>query len=52
MDSADNKNNQVEKFREAARKHETDDSEEAFDRVLKKTAKGTPPNHKPNKTTK
>lgn len=32
---------QVDKFREAARQHETDDSEEAFDRALKKIAKSS-----------
>lgn len=30
---------QVEKFKQAARELETDESEEAFDRVLKKVAK-------------
>jgi len=34
---------QVEKFREAARELETDDSEEAFDEKLKKIAKGSLP---------
>lgn len=34
---------QVEKFREAARQLETDDSEEAFDAKLKKIAKAPPP---------
>lgn len=34
---------QVEKFREAARELETDDSEESFDRALKQVAvKGKP----------
>jgi hypothetical protein len=41
---------QIDKFREAAREHETDDSEEAFDRALKKIAKSPPPKHdKPKK---
>lgn len=30
---------QIDKFREAAREHETDDSEEKFDRVVKSIAK-------------
>lgn len=34
---------QVDKFREAARELETDDSEEAFDAKLKKIAKAPPP---------
>ena len=34
---------QVEKFREAARELEADDSEEAFDAKLKKIAKAPPP---------
>jgi hypothetical protein len=34
---------QIERFLEAAREHETDDSEEAFDRALKKIAKAPPP---------
>jgi hypothetical protein len=34
---------QVEKFREAARELEADDSEEAFDKKLKKIAKAPPP---------
>lgn len=34
---------QVEKFREASRELETDQSEEAFDRALKKIAKAPPP---------
>lgn len=32
---------QIDKFKEAARKAETDDSEEAFDRALKQVAKST-----------
>lgn len=35
---------QVEKFKEAARELETDDSEEAFDAKLKKIAKAPIPN--------
>lgn len=34
---------QIDKFREAARELETDQSEEAFDRVLKKVAKAAHP---------
>ncbi|MER8391912.1 hypothetical protein NKH10_08380 [Mesorhizobium sp. M1340] len=34
---------QVDKFKEAARELETDQSEEAFDRVLKKVAKAAHP---------
>jgi hypothetical protein len=34
---------QIEKFREAARELQTDESEEAFDQVLKKVAKSPPP---------
>lgn len=30
---------QLEKFREAAREHETDDSEERFDKIVKRIAK-------------
>ena len=41
---------QVDKFREAARELETDDSEERFDRVLKHVAKSPPPkDDKPSK---
>lgn len=36
-------NKQIEKFREAARELETDQSEERFDRILKKIAKAAPP---------
>jgi len=44
---------QIDKFREAARQHETDDSEEAFDAIVKKIAKAPPPKHdKPNKAAK
>ncbi|WP_292237689.1 DNA-binding protein [Mesorhizobium sp.] len=34
---------QIDKFREAARALETDQSEETFNRVLKKVAKSPPP---------
>ena len=37
------KESQVDKFKEAARELETDDSEEAFDAKLKKIAKPHPP---------
>ena len=41
---------QIDKFREAARELETDDSEEAFDAKLKKIAKAPPPKEaKPSK---
>lgn len=41
---SDGKNrSQREKFEEAARELETDDSEEAFDAKLKKIAKAPPP---------
>lgn len=44
------KNTQIEKFRETARELETDESEENFDRMLKKVAKSSPPkDHKPTK---
>jgi hypothetical protein len=41
---------QVDKFKEAARELEADDSEEAFDANLKKIAKAPPP--KDNKANK
>lgn len=34
---------QVEKFRETARELEADESEDAFDRIVKKIAKAPPP---------
>lgn len=34
---------QIDKFRETARELETDQSEEAFDRVLRKVTKAPPP---------
>ncbi|MER8952571.1 DNA-binding protein [Mesorhizobium sp. M0833] len=42
MQSAKAEKSQREKFEEAARELETDQSEEAFDRVLKKVVKSTP----------
>lgn len=42
MDSDKAKKPQIDKFREAARELETDESEENFDRVLKRVAKATP----------
>ena len=35
-------NEQLDKFKEAARKLEADESEEAFDRLVKKIAKAKP----------
>jgi hypothetical protein len=43
MDRNDQKKTQREKFEEAARELETDDSEEAFNAKLKKIAKAPPP---------
>ncbi len=43
-----NELNQLEKFKEAAREAETDDSEKRFDGVLKKVAKSPPTSGKPN----
>lgn len=43
MTTATHPKSQVEKFREAAREIETDDSEESFDAKLKKIAKAPPP---------
>lgn len=34
---------QLERFKETAKQVETDDSEEAFDRTLKRVAKAAPP---------
>ena len=42
MKTTDKEKSQVEKFRGAARELETDQSEEAFDRVLKKVVKAKP----------
>lgn len=39
MKTKTEKKKQIDKFREAARELETDDSEEAFDHVLKRVAK-------------
>jgi hypothetical protein len=42
---------QADKFREAARELETDESEESFDRVLKRVAKApAPKDDKPKKS--
>lgn len=43
MERKTSDSSQVEKFREAARELETDESEENFDRALKRVAKATPP---------
>ncbi|RWO68982.1 MAG: DNA-binding protein [Mesorhizobium sp.] len=43
---------QYQKFKEAARKLETDDSEEAFDRVLKKVVKAPPRKDEPKAAAK
>lgn len=44
---------QVERFKEAARELATDESEEAFDRALKKVGSAPPaPIHKTEKTTR
>ncbi|MER8416231.1 DNA-binding protein [Mesorhizobium sp. M1329] len=52
-DSQKKAESQVDKFREAARELETDQSEEAFDRVLKKVAKAPPQKEeKPKKASK
>lgn len=37
---------QADKFKEAARELETDEREDAFDRVVKKIAKAPPPKEK------
>lgn len=42
-DSAEKSESQADKFRKAARDLETDQSEEAFDRTLKKIAKAPAP---------
>lgn len=42
-DSPRKSESQVDKFREAAREAETDDREDAFDRIVKKIAKAPPP---------
>ena len=43
---------QVDKFREAARELETDDSEERFDRVVKSLVKPKPPKNDNNTDSK
>ena len=43
MGISEDRKSQVDKFREAARELETDDSEERFDSLLKKVAKSPPP---------
>ena len=52
MKTTSTEKSQVEKFREAARELETDDSEEAFDAKLKKIAKAPPPQDKPKAAAK
>ncbi|MER9238907.1 hypothetical protein [Mesorhizobium sp. M0633] len=42
-ENSESNNKQYQKFKEAARELETDQSEEAFDRVLKKVVKAPPP---------
>jgi len=42
MEPKDRGKNQADKFREAARELETDDSEERFDATLKKVATSSP----------
>ncbi|KQU87537.1 hypothetical protein ASD12_08475 [Mesorhizobium sp. Root102] len=46
------KDRQFQKFVEKARELETDESEEAFDRVLKKVVKSPPPKDKPKAAAK
>lgn len=43
IDSSKKAESQIDKFREAARELETDQSEEAFDRTLRKVTKAPPP---------
>ncbi|QIS94677.1 hypothetical protein FQ775_24110 [Nitratireductor mangrovi] len=43
MKTTDTPKSQVDKFREAARELETDDSEERFDRLVKDVAKAPKP---------
>jgi hypothetical protein len=40
---ADKRQAQLDKFKQAAREHETDDSEEAFNEALRKVGKAKPP---------
>ncbi|MER9298417.1 hypothetical protein NKI38_18240 [Mesorhizobium sp. M0621] len=50
MKATDKEKSQVEKFRDAARELETDQPEEAFDRVLKKVIKDAhPTDHAPHR---
>lgn len=49
VDSAKKAESQIDKFKEAARELETDQSEENFDRVLKRMAKAPPPKGEPKK---
>jgi len=49
---AETEKKQIDKFREAARELETDESEGNFDRVLKRVAKAPPPRDSKPKTTK
>jgi hypothetical protein len=52
-DSAQDDRSQLERFRAAARELGTDESEEAFDRALRKVASAPPaPMHKPKKKPK
>lgn len=46
-DSSQKAKSQPDKFREAARELETDQSEEAFDRIVKKVAKKPPKKKSP-----
>lgn len=50
--STESENAQADKFREAARELETEQSEEAFDRIVKKVAKKPPKTDKPEKADK
>lgn len=47
MDTVSEDKKQIDKFRKAARELETDQSEVAFDRALKKVAKAPPPKDNP-----
>ena len=48
--TSERESTQLDKFKQAARELETDDSEEAFDAMVKKIAKAPPP--KDDKPTK
>jgi hypothetical protein len=52
VDSDKPKKPQIDKFREAARELETDDSEERFDRVVKSLVKPKPPKNDNNTDSK